>query len=102
MTPNMGQGACQAIEDAYVLADCLSSVSSEEAFSKYQNIRFSKVNKISEYSWMIGKISHVQNPFLIKLRNWIFSMTPKFISHNQSKEIFTLQIPLGNKRKGFK
>ena len=102
MTPNMGQGACQAIEDAYVLADCLSSVSLEEAFSKYQNIRFSKVNKISEYSWMIGKISHVQNPFLIKLRNWIFSMTPKFISHNQSKEIFTLQIPLVNKSKGFK
>jgi len=92
MTPNMGQGACQSIEDAYTLAECLSQEHMQEAFMQYQNIRFKKVSKIAQTSWMIGKLSHVKNSFLIKLRNFMLSMTPTSISRKQSEEIFNLHI----------
>ena len=90
MTPNMGQGACQSIEDAYVLADCLAKYSERDAFSAYQNIRYKKVNKIVKTSWMVGKIAHVQNFFLIKIRNFVLSKIPASVSRKQSEEIFSL------------
>ncbi|MCB9289732.1 MAG: FAD-dependent monooxygenase [Lewinellaceae bacterium] len=34
-TPNMGQGACQAIEDAFLLASCLSDSPLQAAFYEY-------------------------------------------------------------------
>ena len=40
MTPDMGQGACQAIEDAVVLADCLTRWSEvAEALRAYESLR---------------------------------------------------------------
>lgn len=46
-TPNMGQGACQSIEDALVLARELSGAKEVEiAFQKYQKYRIIKANKV--------------------------------------------------------
>ncbi|MEO0726649.1 MAG: FAD-dependent monooxygenase, partial [Bacteroidota bacterium] len=43
-TPNLGQGACQAIEDARVLAHYLSRAATvEQAFTQYQTTRQAKV-----------------------------------------------------------
>jgi len=92
MTPNMGQGACQSIEDAYVLADCLSMYSLKEALSEYERLRYKKVNKIVKTSWMLGKIAHIQNPILRKVRNFVLSNTPPSISRRQSEEVFTLTL----------
>ncbi len=55
-TPNLGQGACQAIEDAYTLGLCIKN-NTDGAFIHYQNIRLKKVKYIVEQSWIIGKIS---------------------------------------------
>ncbi len=55
-TPNLGQGACQAIEDAYTLGLCIKN-NIDGAFIHYQNIRLKKVKYIVEQSWIIGKIS---------------------------------------------
>lgn len=88
MTPNMGQGACQAIEDGYILADCLSKYTINKAFFKYQKIRHTKVNKIVKMSWIVGQIAHIQNILGIKLRNFILSNTPVWVRNRQSKEIF--------------
>ncbi|HHD78657.1 MAG TPA: FAD-binding protein, partial [Epsilonproteobacteria bacterium] len=92
MTPNMGQGACQAIEDAYVLADCISQYSTQQAFAEYQKLRHAKVTKIVKTSWMVGKISHIQNTLGIKVRNFILSHTPSSLSRKQSKEIFDIHL----------
>ncbi|MEL7006516.1 MAG: FAD-dependent monooxygenase, partial [Bacteroidota bacterium] len=46
-TPNLGQGACQAIEDARVLAHYLSHApTAEQAFTQYQATRQAKVSQI--------------------------------------------------------
>ncbi|MEE9362462.1 MAG: FAD-dependent monooxygenase [Cellulophaga sp.] len=89
-TPNMGQGACQAIEDAYVLAECFAKYNPKEAFESFQELRISKTHKIVKMSWKLGKIAHLKNPILITIRNQILKLTPAYIQKKQSEKIFQL------------
>jgi len=89
-TPNLGQGACQAIEDAYVLSECLNQYNPNEAFKEFQRLRISKVHMIVNTSWTLGKLAHLSNPILIALRNSAMQMIPKSINRKQSAQIFQL------------
>lgn len=89
-TPNMGQGACQAIEDAYVLSECLDKYNINKAFSEYQKLRLSKAHKVVKTSWNVGKMAHLKNPMLIGLRNQILKLTPFSIIKKQNEQIFKL------------
>jgi len=89
-TPNMGQGACQAIEDAYVLSMCLENYKTDEAFKVFQKNRLPKAHQIVSTSWRVGKISHISNPILIGIRNGIMKLTPASIQKKQLKSIFKL------------
>ena len=89
-TPNLGQGACQAIEDAFVLAECLAKYEVNQAFLEYQKMRIDKAHSIVKTSWIIGKIAHLNNPLLITLRNQILELTPESINRKQSERIFEL------------
>ncbi|TFV95170.1 FAD-dependent oxidoreductase [Leifsonia flava] len=56
ITPHMGQGAAQAIEDGVVLADCLSKHEDlEAAFSEYLDRRFDRCKLIVDTSLAIGE-----------------------------------------------
>lgn len=90
ITPNMGQGACQAIEDAYVLAECLSKHNPNRAFEEFQRLRISKTHQIAKTSWSIGKLAHFKNPLAIRLRNQILKLTPESVNKKQLEEIFQL------------
>ncbi len=90
-TPNMGQGACQAIEDAYILGECLDKFTTEKAFSTFQKLRTSKVKKVVNTSWQIGKMAHWKNPIATGLRNQIIKMAPKHMGRKQSEKIFELE-----------
>lgn len=76
--PNLGQGACQAIEDAYVLAECLERWPVEDAFRRYPNLRMPKANKVFRRSWQTGHFGHWGNPTAIALRNWLMRSLPAF------------------------
>ncbi len=77
-TPNMGQGACQSIESAYVLAHCLAEEKNIElAFENYQKIRKTTAIKVINTSWNIGKIAHIKNGLTLFLRNSFMRMAPK-------------------------
>jgi len=89
-TPNMGQGACQAIEDAYVFAECLDRFEIEKSFSIFQKKRMPKVKKVVNTSWRIGKMAHWKNPLAVGARNQLLKLTPKNLSRNQSEMIFKL------------
>jgi len=70
-TPNLGQGACQALEDAVVLARCLSGAGSiEAALRKYERLRIPRTAAIVRNSWQTGKILQLDSPPLEMLRNW--------------------------------
>ncbi len=90
-TPNMGQGACQAIESAMALSICLKEEkSSETAFSRYQLIRKAKANDVTKTSWLLGKIAQSNNSLICILRNLVLKITPKYITAKQSEKILKL------------
>ena len=89
-TPNLGQGACQAIEDAYVIADCLAKAKNvESAFNQYQNIRIKKAHYITNTSWLLGKVSNTSG-FLKKIVMFLMASTPKSINQKQFDMIYQL------------
>lgn len=83
-TPNMGQGACMAIEDAAVLARCMEETRSiPEAFVHFEKKRIARTTAIVRKSWNIGKVAQLENSFLIALRNTALKLTPSSVTENQ-------------------
>ena len=88
-TPNMGQGACQAIEDAAMLLEILEKESDfAKAFKLFEQKRLARTHFIVNTSWKIGKVAQVESPFLIWLRNSFFRMIPKSINQKQLRKIY--------------
>lgn len=77
MTPDLGQGACQAIEDAVVLAGCLKKngvVAS--ALRLYKARRSSRTAYVVRSSRRLGWIGQLENPLLCSLRDALAKATP--------------------------
>jgi len=69
-TPNLGQGACQALEDALVLAGCLSEEREPvAALRAYEARRRKRSAAITRQSFLFGKIGQWENPLLCSLRD---------------------------------
>jgi 2-polyprenyl-6-methoxyphenol hydroxylase-like FAD-dependent oxidoreductase len=87
-TPNMGQGACMAIEDAVVLSNMIESNENVEiAFKAFEAKRIARTTRIVENSWSLGKLAQLRNPILIGLRNAAVKMTPSKVTEKQMKFI---------------
>lgn len=85
-TPNMGQGACMAIEDAAILSHCIEEYSTvEEAFQKFEAKRIPRTTKIVNDSWTIGKFAQLENGLLMQMRNLLIKLTPPSVSEKQVK-----------------
>jgi 2-polyprenyl-6-methoxyphenol hydroxylase-like FAD-dependent oxidoreductase len=92
-TPNMGQGACMAIEDAAVLSNCIEEYTVvEEAFQKFEEKRISRTTKIVNNSWTIGKIAQLENGLLTGMRNTLIKLTPPEVSEKQVKFIMDVSL----------
>jgi 2-polyprenyl-6-methoxyphenol hydroxylase-like FAD-dependent oxidoreductase len=90
-TPNMGQGACQAIEDAVILA---SEIKKENdiatAFKSFEKRRMKKTHFIVNNSWTLGKVGQVENKLLSSLRNLAFRAMPASVNDRQMKKLYEL------------
>jgi FAD-dependent urate hydroxylase len=90
-TPNLGQGACQAIEDAYYLAACLSKNSAlSEAFSAYQTKRKPKADFVIKTSYQLGMLNNMGGAFGYRLRNFLLKAMPQSIGEKQFDYLFTV------------
>ena len=90
-TPNIGQGANQAIESAWTLAKCIAEEQDlEQAFVKYRALRHEKAHQVIKMSWQVGKIAHLSNPVLCHLRNFMFRMVPNFVNERQMRKLYDL------------
>jgi len=77
MTPNLGQGACQAIEDAVALAGCLRDATHVAAALKnYEKRRIARTNKTTRLAHFIGQAVQWDNPVLSTPRNIIIKNMP--------------------------
>ena len=89
MTPNLGQGAAQSIEDAWVLANSLFQQKSYlDAFKSYQKVRYKKATRITKQSWMIGQITNWKSQWACTLRNELFGLLPTGIANKQKQLLF--------------
>lgn len=91
-TPNMGQGACQAVEDAYVLGKLFGQGKSvEEVFTQYEKLRMKKANFVVNTSWKIGKVAHYQNSAAVWLRNTLVKTMLKSANDKQLEKVFNIE-----------
>jgi 2-polyprenyl-6-methoxyphenol hydroxylase-like FAD-dependent oxidoreductase len=98
-TPNLGQGGCQAIEDALVLAACLATtVSAVAALRQYQTRRAPRTREIVLASRRIGGLAQVDSPILSYLRNLIVKATPKSLSNRQLNSVVSFEALTGQER----
>lgn len=80
-TPNLGQGACLAIEDAVVLARCLKQGLEDgedvpTALRRYEDLRRQRAAAIVRRSRLIGRVGQLENPLLCRLRDLVLKATP--------------------------
>ena len=88
-TPNLGQGACQAIEDAFALADCLkTNPSVKTAFSTFQNSRIKKATFVINTSLQLGQLSNIGGAVGYRLRNFLLKIAPNWVAEKQFDYLF--------------
>ena len=76
MSPNLGQGACQAIEDAVVLARCPGIGDGiPDSLRLYEGQRIRRTAAVVGRSWLVGRVTQLENPFLCRLRDALAKRT---------------------------
>jgi len=73
MTPNVAQGAAMAIEDAWVLADCIA----RDALHEYEVKRRSRVEWVQNLSWRFGVVGQWSAPLAVAARALALRLTPR-------------------------
>ncbi len=77
MLPNLGQGGAQAMEDAVVLANCLSTSNSvAESLRIFEEKRIPRTSRIIVQSRRMARLVQMENPIAIKVRNRVFQTIP--------------------------
>lgn len=90
-TPNLGQGGAQAIEDGLALARCLKNTSHlNEAFKQYESLRYPKASFVIRQSRRFGQIAHLENSFLIGIRNSIMPFLPQKALMRQFEKLYLI------------
>ncbi|MDN5764261.1 MAG: FAD-dependent monooxygenase [Humibacillus sp.] len=76
MTPNLGQGAAQALEDVAALLDELGSAPVPEALAAYELHRRSRAEYVVSRSRLAGRVAQAGNPLTASLRDALARATP--------------------------
>jgi len=90
MTPDLGQGGAQAIEDAFYLSNFIKiSKDVHTAFKEFHSYRKVKVEKLVKQSRTTSKIAITSRPMEI-IRNFIFKYTPESFMQKQMIASYSL------------
>jgi 2-polyprenyl-6-methoxyphenol hydroxylase-like FAD-dependent oxidoreductase len=92
-TPNMGQGACMAIEDAAVLTKAFSELNEFNLAAKqFEKKRIHRCQNIVNQSWQIGKLAQNQNHIIGALRNSFSRLIPNKLAQKQLTKIYDFEL----------
>jgi 2-polyprenyl-6-methoxyphenol hydroxylase-like FAD-dependent oxidoreductase len=95
MTPNLGQGACQAIEDAYVLAECFRKENDPvRALRVYEHHRYARTAKLVRHSWRLGKILTLENRLACHFRDQLLRWNQRRIAR-QTRAVIQFDVTQG-------
>ncbi|MEU6389276.1 FAD-dependent monooxygenase [Streptomyces sp. NPDC046939] len=78
MPPNLGQGACQALEDAVTLAATLATEPTiDTALARYDAERRPRSQAVADAARQAGRMGHhLSHPLAVMLRNTALRLTP--------------------------
>jgi 2-polyprenyl-6-methoxyphenol hydroxylase-like FAD-dependent oxidoreductase len=83
MTPNLGQGAAQALEDVAALSELLRSSRREDALDEYELRRKRRAERVAARSRAVGRIAQARNPVLAAARDLLGAHVPDAIAARQ-------------------
>jgi len=88
MTPNLGQGAAQAIEDAGALADSLTAASAvEDSLRAYETSRVGRTSAFVRASRRFGDVAQWRHPLAVFARDLMMRLTPESVLVAQARRM---------------
>ena len=89
MTPNLGQGGCQAVEDAAVLARCLAKYGDvRRALRAYESHRRRRAERVAYYSRLYGAVGQLEGRAAARLRARLLSSVPEAVGRRLLSLVF--------------
>ncbi|MFE9841621.1 FAD-dependent monooxygenase [Streptomyces goshikiensis] len=89
MTPNLGQGGCQAIEDGVVLARLLDADDDvPAALAAYTRARHARTDAIRIRSRRAGRIAALTHPLAVAVRDLAVRATPAWAAQRAMDDLF--------------
>ncbi len=90
MTPNAGQGAGTAIEDAAALALLLDEHAGapEKLPAALDTLRRARVESVQRLAWRIGQVAHWRHPLARLARDWLLRAMPASTSDAQARRLW--------------
>lgn len=80
MPPHLGQGGCQALEDAVVLAAALAGTPDvEAALGRYDGQRRPRTAAVARSAEQVGRLNALTNPVAVAARNTLIKLTPSAV-----------------------
>lgn len=92
-TPNMGQGACMAIEDAVALGAALSRGIEPGALAAWEAERTPRAHRVVRRSWTIGRVGQLESAPLTWLRDTMVRLTPASTVARGLRELWDVPVP---------
>ncbi|RCG17805.1 FAD-binding protein [Streptomyces diacarni] len=89
MTPNLGQGACQALEDAVTLAEAVDTLNVGAGLRAYDRVRRPRTQTIARRSRQAGAPAHWRSPPLTALRDAALPLLPRALLSRAVTDAYT-------------
>jgi len=91
-TPNLGQGGCLALEDAVVLAKCVSgAISLESALRRYESLRRRRTRHIQQRSLLMGNVGQWQNRAVVAGRRVVTGLLPSALFERNLRRVYSYE-----------
>jgi 2-polyprenyl-6-methoxyphenol hydroxylase-like FAD-dependent oxidoreductase len=89
-TPNLGQGGGMALEDALVVAKCISREGSiQSALRRYESLRRRRTRHIQQRSLMMGHIGQWQNRTMVASRHMVTRLLPAALFELNLRRVYS-------------
>lgn len=93
MTPNLGQGGCQAIEDAVVLGRCLAEAADiPAALLRYAQMRTPRTRAVVRQARRLGAVLQWSHPLAVAARDWAFARTPPAVTQREMERFIAYRV----------
>ncbi|MEU9143307.1 FAD-dependent oxidoreductase [Streptomyces sp. NPDC048349] len=93
MTPHLGQGGCQAVEDAAVLAHLLDGGEVPAALAAYTRARLSRTDALRVRARRAGRLSALSHPLAAAARDLAVRAAPARTTRRALDDLFSFELP---------